>query len=140
MSHSLIYPMTFYVFYIFAIGVFLFLSRVKAIKNREVSIKHFRTYAGTPPSEKNVALARHYDNQFQLPMLFFVGALAHLVVGPANSVTLILAWAFVVARMMHSWIHLGSNNVNHRAMSFALAWIIVLLIWGQLLLFKLLEA
>jgi len=132
LSAQLIYPMALYVFYIFCTAALMFWVRLKAIKSGEVAIRYFKAYSGEPPKERTQLIGRHYDNQFQVPNLFFAACILHTVIGQFDTATVILAWLFVVSRLFHSWIHLGSNRIQYRASFFATGWIIILILWAQL--------
>ena len=60
--------MAFYAFFIWALGVYMFRTRVRALKTGEVDAKYFKVYTGQPPSERTILVGRHYDNQFQVPL------------------------------------------------------------------------
>lgn len=135
MNHQIIYPMAFYVFYMFFLAVLNFKTRVKAIKSGQVPLDHFKAYNGTPPPDRAIVVARHFDNQFQLPILFLITTAMHFALAMVDKHTLILAWAFVASRLLHSFIHLGHNNVRMRAFAYGMGWLIVLLLWAQLLYF-----
>ena len=53
-------------------------------------------------------------NQFELPVLFYVVVLAHLALGTASWITVILAAAFVVMRVVHAREMTGENRVMRR--------------------------
>ena len=110
-------------------------GRIQAIKANRSVAKYFKSYTGEALSERLIVIGRHYDNQFQAPMLFLITCLAHIALGlTPNSITLFLAWAFVATRIGHSWIHLGSNNLLKRFSFFAAGWFIILILWVQLLI------
>lgn len=132
MKHQLIFPMAAYVFYTFALALHMFRTRVNAVKSGTVSVKYYKSQTGPPPPERVIVIARHYDNQFQLPILFFITCLAHIVMGSANPLTLSLAWGFVLSRAWHSWILLGKNRVLKRAAVFGLGWLFIVGLWIQL--------
>lgn len=127
--------MAFYVFYIWILAVVNFRTRLHAIKSGQVHIKYFRAFIGEPPPEKIVVIGRHYDNQFQLPMLFFVAGILHFALGHSDCLTLAFAWLFVVSRCVHSYIHLSGNNVRYRAIAFGTGWFMVMMLWVQLVYF-----
>ena len=130
MTHQLVYPITFYVCALFGLLIWNFFKRVNAVKTKRVSGKYFKTYSDkTSMSEDLIILERHVDNQFQLPVIFMVTCTAYMALDKANSITVILAWAFVFLRLGHSYIHLGSNNVYLRASIYALGWMPVLTMW-----------
>ena len=129
--------MALYVFYIWCVTVFMFRTRVRSIKTGQVPLKYFKAYASEPPPEHVMVVGRHYDNQFQVPLLFLVTCALCIALGAVNTLTLVLAWAFVISRGFHAWIHLGSNHLQKRVMAFAAGWVAVLLLWAQLVYFAL---
>ncbi len=139
MKYQLVFPFALYVFLIWFSTVYMFLKRVKSIRAGETSRKYFKALMGDLPPEKVVVVGRHYDNQFQLPMLFFITCVLHIQIGMVNLVTVILAWAFIASRVAHSFILLGSNVLSKRVAAFAFGWLLVLLLWIQILYFVLLN-
>lgn len=137
MKYPLIFPMAVYVFFVGGLLAYMFRTRVRAIKTQQMKMNFFKTYSGQELPENVIVAGRHYDNQFQLPMLFFITCGIHMITGMSNYATLFLAWAFVVSRFAHSWVHLGSNKVRHRVVVFGIGWLIVLLLWAQLVYFAL---
>ena len=135
MKLQLVYPMAFYVFYVWLIAIFMFRSRIRAVMSGEVSAKYFKSYTGQPPADRTILIGRHYDNQFQNPMLFFAACIAHMVVGAVDTATIVLAWAFIVCRLWHSWVHLGKNKIMVRVAAFASSWLVIFLMWAQLVYF-----
>lgn len=136
MKQQLIFPMAFYVFYIGSVLLYMFYTRLNAVKSAQVTLGYFRTYSGSGLSDKAIVAGRHYDNQFQVPPLFLLAGVAHLAHGLPDMYTVALAWGFVISRVFHSYIHLGSNNVKLRAVAFTFGWIFVLLMWAQLVCFS----
>jgi hypothetical protein len=65
-------------------------------------------------------------NQFEAPVLFYVVTIILFVLGAVNPVTLGLAWLFVLSRLVHAYIHTGSNIVKHRLRVFTLGLVAVL--------------
>ncbi len=132
MHNPLVLPMIFYVFYICALAVFNLSTRIAAIKSKKMSAKYFKTYTGENPPERVTIVSRHFENQFQVPLLFFAGCCAHMALGLANETTIWLAWAFVATRLFHSMVHLGSNRIPYRLAAYAAGWLVLLFFWGQL--------
>lgn len=124
--------MAFYVLFMFCLAVRMFRTRLNAIKAKEVPMNYFKAYGDASLPERVMVMGRHYDNQFQVPVLFLITCAAHLALNQATHVTLILAWAFVISRLAHSWVHLGSNNVRHRVLAFGAGWLLLLCMWIQI--------
>lgn len=104
-------------------------ARYRAIRSGAVSIKFFRTYdEGDQPARLHL-LSRHVQNHFEVPPLFYIGVLITFAVGAVTPVSLAFAWAFVAIRCLHSWIHLGSNDVSVRFMSFCASLVALAGLW-----------
>ena len=134
-KNLLVYPMAFYAVYMFGIAVYLFRTRVRALKNKEVSFKYFKSYTDAPPPEYSKIAERHYANQFEVPTLFFPTGVMHFALGMANVWTLALMWLFVAARLLHSFIHLGRNEVRVRMVFFTIGWLAIVALWVQAVYF-----
>ena len=133
-KNFILYPIVFYIFYIFFIGVLLVRSRIKAVSSKQVSIKFFKTYSGQELNEQLTVLGRHFDNQFQIPVLFLFGCFALYMTDRVTSHSLIFAWLFVISRLVHSWIHLTLNNVLHRMIVFIFGFLMTLIVWAFLII------
>lgn len=66
-------------------------------------------------------VANNMRNQFQVPVLFYVLVLVLFVRGSADVLALVVAWLFVASRVVHSYIHIGSNYVPNRTRAFKLS-------------------
>ena len=105
-------------------------GRLRALQSGEASLGYFSTYQDGREPEHTRVLARHYDNLFQAPLLFYVAALVVLITGRETATTLALAWAYVALRIVHSVIHTGRNDVAWRFRVFALSWVALLALWA----------
>jgi hypothetical protein len=105
-------------------------GRLRAVSRGEASIAYYTTYQDGREPDHTRVLARHYDNLFQAPLLFYVAALVILITRRETLLTLGLAWAYVLLRVVHTLIHTGSNDVAWRFRVFALSWLVLLTLWG----------
>jgi len=76
--------------------------------------------------------ANNQRNQFELPVLFYAVVAFALIVHGADLVMVMLAWAFVLTRIMHAAIHIGPNKVRWRTPAFALGFVVLAAMWGKL--------
>lgn len=129
--------MAVYVFFMWISTVLMFKTRVRAIKTGQVTSKYYRAHIGDAPPEKVVVIGRHYDNQFQVPLLFFITCAFQMLMGQVNLLTVILAWLFIASRAIHSWVLLGRNILQQRVAAFAFGWLVILALWIQLIYFAL---
>jgi len=128
----LLYPM-FALFVLTAIVlVILFRSRVSAVRLGAVSAKYFRIYQGEAEPEAAAKASRHFSNLFEAPTLFYAACLAAMVTHDGSLMLLILAWAYVAARVVHALIHLGGNRLRHRIKAYFSGWIVLGGMWLQI--------
>jgi hypothetical protein len=66
------------------------------------------------------------SNQFELPVIFYVLCLMTIETNSASLLTALLAWAFVVLRYGHAYIHITSNYVPRRGMVFILGYFVLI--------------
>ncbi len=123
------------VFYISIMGFFTFLVRKKSVQDKQTSLKYFKAFEPQyAPPEYIIRVGRHFDNLFQLPILFLVSC-SILVFFNLNSFeALLAAWAFLASRLIHSYIHLGSNHVLYRFVFYATGLACIAFIWLIILL------
>lgn len=79
-------------------------------------------------------LSNSFDNQFQLPVLFFVGALLALQFGLVGWAEVVLAWLFVALRLGHALIHVTTNNVPRRFVAYSAGLAVLALFWLWLII------
>ncbi len=82
-----------------------------------------------PEHEKKVSNA--FDNQFQLPVLFYVAAGLALYFG-AGWVEAALAWLFVLSRIVHAVIFATRNRVYRRFFAYTFGYGVLVLFWLDL--------
>ncbi len=116
-----------------AVMVLMGRRRIAAAKNKDISMSAFRTMNLTGASEQVIATSRNFDNQFQMPMLYLFSVLFTLQLGLADIVYVVLGAAFVLLRVVHTWVHVGSNNVRLRFNVFLLGCAVLWAIWLRLL-------
>lgn len=84
--------------------------------------------------ERPTQIAAAYHNQFELPVLFYVAVLTALLTTQADYFFVILSWFFVVARLIHAYVHTGRNEIRTRFKAFLLGALILIVMWVYLLL------
>lgn len=74
-------------------------------------------------------IANSVTSQFELPVLFYAGALFAFQFGVTGWVAAGLAWLFVAARFGHAFIHIGSNVVMTRFKLFFVGFVTLAVFW-----------
>ena len=106
--------------------------RIRAAKKREITMSAFKTMNLTGANEQVIATSRNFDNQFQMPMLYLFSVLFTLQAGLADSLYLLLGALFVLLRVVHTIIHIGSNHIRARFSVFLLSCVVLWAIWLRL--------
>jgi hypothetical protein len=110
---------------IFTLG----LSRANVIKRGEVRIPDIALGQRVWPV-KQQQISNCYDNQFQMPVLFYVLTILAIITRHADYLFVVLAWVFVATRLVHAYIHCTSNYVRYRFFSFAIGLIVLIAMWA----------
>ncbi|MGP9801348.1 MAPEG family protein [Rheinheimera sp. NSM] len=106
--------------------------RIRAAKNKEISVAAFKTMNLTGANEQVIATSRNFDNQFQMPMLYLFSVLFTLQLGLADLAYVVLGAAYVLLRILHTAVHIGSNAVRLRFNVFLLSCVVLWAIWLRL--------
>ena len=139
-QHLLVYPMFAMVCLTVVVLVALFRSRTRAVAEGQVSAEYFKTYQGSVEPESSLQLSRHFVNLFETPLLFYVVCLATMVVGQVDLLLLILAWLYVVLRIVHAYIHTGSNRLQPRIAAYFSSIVVLLSMWSYLVVVLMLSS
>ncbi len=75
------------------------------------------------------AIGNNFDSQFDLPLVWYACVAMLLVTGLADGVAIALSWAFVALRILHSYIHIGSNRVPSRMKAYLAGFACVIAMW-----------
>jgi hypothetical protein len=138
-SSQILYP----VFAMFALvfGVFLRMAQVRfgAVRRGEVNPAFYKTYQGGEEPEYMRVVTRHFINLFEMPVLFYVVVILSYVTHQTGAWMTALAWAYVVSRYLHTWVHLTSNDVLTRFRVYLGSALVLAVLWASLLV-KLLSA
>ncbi|MDJ0738322.1 MAG: MAPEG family protein [Gammaproteobacteria bacterium] len=133
MSQVLIFfPVVVMVLLTFVVAVWLLRARFRAVAVGALRPSYFLLNRGGKPPRRLLQLEQHYQNLLEVPLLFYVLAIVAYVTGSVSPLLLGVAWGFVVTRLLHSWVHTGSNRLRWRMLSFSAG--VVLLMLGWLLL------
>ena len=103
-------------------------ARTAAIRRREVKVRDIALGQQAWP-ERETQIGNCYRNQFELPVLFYVLTVLAIIARKADLLFVLMAWVFVVLRIVHAAIHTGSNYVPRRFYAFLAGAIVLLLMW-----------
>ena len=125
----MLYPMFFMVMLTFAISLFTLRIRLTSVRIGEVSLSYYSMFQGKEIPDLVIKTSRNVANLFEVPILFYTAGVLYIALEMSDSVPVTLAWLFVIARVIHSGIHLSYNNVMHRLIVFGSGNLSVLGMW-----------
>jgi hypothetical protein len=73
--------------------------------------------------------AYSYSNQFELPILFYALTILAYFTHHAGYLFVVLAWIFVIFRILHAYVHVTSNNVRVRGPLFGVSALVLAIMW-----------
>jgi hypothetical protein len=82
--------------------------------------------AWTPRTQQ---ISNSFRNQFELPVLFYVLTVLAIVTRHADILFVVMAWAFVLLRIVHVYVHVTSNRVMLRGMIYGLGGLVLMAMW-----------
>ncbi|GLQ38531.1 membrane protein [Rhizobium albus] len=126
-SISIFWPVIVQVALIYVIYLIASNRRVGAVKRGEVKSREFLVPINEPA--QSATAIRSLVNQFELPMLFIFVCIAFYLISAVNIVVLVLAWAFVISRIVHAAIHVTTNALMQRRAAFIVGFFINGLLW-----------
>jgi hypothetical protein len=109
----------------------LALGRTAAIKAGH-DPAYYRAHLGAPEPEAAAVGARHWDNLFELPTLFYAACITAFVLGAVGRWTIYFAWAYAVARVLQSLVHMTNNNPAQRGGLFSLGVLFLFALWANI--------
>ncbi|GAB3737426.1 hypothetical protein GCM10028794_19270 [Silanimonas algicola] len=131
-ASSLAWPMLAMVALVFGVAVRLFLTRIPEMKRRHIHPQAVASAKQMAEVIEDTRAADHFRNLFETPVLFFAACLAGMQTGVASVGVLLMAWAFVGARLVMAIEACGRNKVMRRFHAFVAGCAALLFLWIQL--------
>ena len=126
---SLLLPLFVQVALTFALMLWMAFLRVSAVQSRQVRPRDIALREPNWP-ERTTQIANAFHNQLELPVLYYVLVAIILATGINSTVFVWLSWAFVLSRLVHAYIHTGSNEVDKRFYAMAAGMAILVVMWA----------
>jgi hypothetical protein len=70
-----------------------------------------------------------FSNQFELPVLFYVLTILTYVTHHAGTLFVVLAWVFVIFRLLQAYVHVTNNKVRLRGAFFGISALALAIMW-----------
>lgn len=130
---AILYPVFVQVLLTLAVGAAMAVARMRAIATYRQANPGASLRQLTWP-EDAAKRSANYSNLFELPVLFYAVVAFALITRGADLMMIVLAWLFVITRLIHSAIQVGPNKIRWRSPVFGVGYLIILLMWLKLFL------
>jgi hypothetical protein len=103
--------------------------RVAAVRGGEIKARDIALREPNWPPQV-LKIANAYHNQLELPVLFYVLTVLAIITRHADLMFVLLAWVFVVLRVLHAVVHVTDNLVPRRGLLFMAGAIVLAVMWA----------
>jgi hypothetical protein len=112
----------------FALMLGMMVLRTGSLTRGETRFEQIAMREPNWPTRAN-QFAYAFSNQFELPVLFYVLTILSVITRHADLVYWILAWVFVVFRILQAGVHVTGNNVRWRGGFYGVGALVLLVMW-----------
>jgi len=128
-TQDILLPLFVEVILTFLLWVFMAVLRTRdfnsgAVRPDQIALRE----PNWPPRTRQFAYA--FSNQFEIPVLFYVLTILAYVTHLAGLIFVILAWIFVIFRILHAYVHVTSNIVRLRGTFYGVAVVALAVNWA----------
>lgn len=106
--------------------------RMRSVSSGQVPARYYKLMQGAELPEHVIKIGRHFNNLFEMPVLFYCAGILSIVLHQDGPAMIALAWTFVAFRIVHAAIHITYNHPLHRLLAFTLSCCALLAMWIQL--------
>lgn len=112
----------------FALMLGMMVLRTGSLQRGETRFEQIAMREPNWPMRAN-QFAYAFGNQFELPVLFYVLTILSIVTHHADIVYVVLAWIFVILRILQAGVHVTGNDVRWRGGFYGAGALVLLAMW-----------
>lgn len=112
----------------FMVGFWLAYLGVTGVSRGEVDRTRIALREPNWP-KRTMQVRNSFQNQLELPVLFYVLTVLAMMARHADLLFVVMAWIFVVSRMLHAFVHVTSNNLERRGLWYGVGAFTLALMW-----------
>jgi hypothetical protein len=119
-------PLVIQIGLVFWLYIYLAITKSRAMKAGQVDEQRRALHDDAWP-DSVLQVNNCIRNQFEVPVLFYILVIVLWLTQSVNLVIHILAWVFVASRILHAYIHIGSNYVPMRRRVFMFGCLVLII-------------
>lgn len=127
-TQAILLPLFVEVLLTFGLMFGMMYHRTSSFRRKEVRLSDIAMREPNWPYRPTL-FANAFSNQFELPVLFYVLTILEYVTRHADFIFVVLAWIFVLLRVMQALVHVTDNNVSRRGAFYGLGALVLFAMW-----------
>jgi hypothetical protein len=127
-SKLIFYPVMAQIMLTFMVYLLLPIAKSRVLKTTEVDLAQ-RALHNTVWPDSVLKIANNVQNQFESPVLFYALCFMLWALNALSMLVLFLAWGYVFLRVVHVFIHTGSNQIPVRKKVFMASTALLIALW-----------
>ena len=132
MINAFVWPLFAMVLLTLLVWLRLYQTRLTEMKLKRIHPQRVASSAQMAALVEDTRAADNFRNLFELPVLFYAAMLLAIQTDSQSLALLVLAWAFVALRYVHSYIQCSYNRVKDRFSAYLFGGLALWSIWGVL--------
>lgn len=128
-DHSIFLPAVAMVALTIAVTFRMFFERMRQMRSERIAFREIPSSSQMAARFADTRAADNYRNLFEAPVLFYLALGVAFAIGHVTTTVLVLAWGYVAARCVHSYIHCTYNRVKHRFYAFLVSNLLLWAFW-----------
>jgi hypothetical protein len=112
----------------FVLLIWMGSRRIRTLRERALRVSDIALGERNWPTPV-LQVQNSFHNQFELPLLFYVLIGLALATHHVAAPLVVLSWLFVIARLVHAFIHTSSNRVPARFWAYVFGMTILIAMW-----------
>ncbi len=134
-DHALLLPVLALVGWTFVLWFWMYATRIPAMQRARIDMAELsRTGAPLVLPPEIARVADNYNHLHEQPTIFYAVALTAALAGATDGASVVLAWIYVVLRVVHSLVQATKNPIPIRFAIFTLASVALMALWVRTLL------
>ena len=129
-ARSILYPVIAMVVLTTVVSIVMYRRRIAEMRAKHLPPQAVASATQMATKLEDTRAADNFRNLFETPVLFYAAALVVYAAKLTDPLYLGLAWLYVAARIVHSFIHCTSNVVLNRLTAFMTSWVLLWILWG----------
>jgi hypothetical protein len=122
-------PLFLHVLLTLVVGARSLRARIDAVRKGRVKLAEIANNNSAWPDDAR-KLGNNFNNQFESPTLWYAVCALVVALRMEDLFLVVMSWLFLGARLGHSFIHTGSNNVRMRLSLFLCGFTVIVVMWA----------